>query len=258
MGCSQPSIWEVEQVSRELAGRRALVTGSAGGIGGAIAAELLTQGADVLGLDVHEGGPAPILVADLSDGESTERVVAEARSRLGEIDILVNCAGMSEPEAATQITSASYHRTLQVNLHAPVMLMSRLGESMVQAGYGRIVNITSIHGKLSEPLSLAYDTSKAGLEAATRTFALELAPHGVLVNAVAPGFVKTQMSIVEGENELESEWFQSIYVQHARLPLRRAAQPEEIAALVAWLVSERNSYLTGQTVTVDGGLSVRF
>ena len=90
---------------------------------------------------------------------------------------------------------------------------------MAERGYGRIVNVTSIHGKLSEPLSTAYDVSKGGLEAATRTFSLELGPRGVLVNAVAPGFVATAMSVVNGVNELDSEWFRSIYVDHGRLPL---------------------------------------
>src|SRR5439155_3027345 len=106
--------------------------------------------------------------------------------------------------------------------------------------------------------SLAYDTSKAGLEGATRTLAVELGPHGVLVNALAPGFVRTRMSIVNGEDELESEWFRSVYVEHRKLPLRRPAQPAEIAAHAAWLCSQENSYVTGQSLPVDGGLSVTF
>jgi NAD(P)-dependent dehydrogenase (short-subunit alcohol dehydrogenase family) len=241
-----------------LDGRRALVTGASGGIGGAIAAEFLAQGADVLGLDLAEGGPARVLVADLADTDSLDTVVAEAVKRLGGVDVLVSCAGVSYPEAAVELTRAVYERTLAVNLHAPVFLMSRLGAQMAANGYGRIINITSIHGRLSEPMSLAYDVSKGGLEAATRTFALELATSGVLVNAIAPGFVNTAMSIVDGVNELDSEWFQSIYVRNARLPIERAAQPVEIAKHVAFLCSEQNTYLTGQTITVDGGLSARF
>ena len=241
-----------------LAGRRALITGAAGGIGRAIASEFLDQSAAVLGLDLAEGGPAPVLTADLGDPTALERIVDEANTRLGGVDILVNCAGISVPERATHLTRAAYDRTLQINLHAPVFLMSRLGGQMADRGYGRILNITSIHGRLSEPLSLAYDVSKGGLEAATRTVALELAGSGVLVNAIAPGFVETPMSIVDGENELDSDWFQSIYVGHERLPMRRAAQPAEIAVHVAWLCSADNTYLTGQTITVDGGLSARF
>jgi len=245
-------------VGDRLAGRRALITGAAGGIGGAIAQAFLDQSAAVLGLDLAEGGPVPVLTADLADPTALDHIVAAANDRLGGVDILVNCAGVSIPEPATALRRASYDRTLQVNLHSPVFLMSRLGAQMAERGYGRILNITSIHGRLSEPLSLAYDVSKGGLEAATRTVALELAGSGVLVNAIAPGFVETPMSIVDGENELDSEWFQSIYVGHERLPIRRAAQPPEIAVHAVWLCSDENSYLTGQTITVDGGLSARF
>jgi NAD(P)-dependent dehydrogenase (short-subunit alcohol dehydrogenase family) len=241
-----------------LAGRRAVVTGAAGGIGGAVAAEFLAEGATVLGVDLVEGGPAPVLVADLADAAAIETIVAEARSRLGGVDVLVNCAGISQPESVVELSRSVYDRTLAVNLHAPVFLMSRFAAEMAARGYGRILNITSIHGRLSEPMSVAYDISKGGLEAATRTFAVELAAAGVLVNAIAPGFVNTAMSIVDGENELDSEWFQSIYVGHGRLPIARAAQPVEIAKHVAFLCSEANTYLTGQTITVDGGLSARF
>jgi NAD(P)-dependent dehydrogenase (short-subunit alcohol dehydrogenase family) len=244
-----------------LRGRRALVTGTAGGIGGAIAQECADQGAEVLGLDRSEGGPVAALVADLadlSDPTALDDVVADVVARLGDVDLLVNCAGTFRAETVGELTWAAYDHTLRVNLHAPVFLMSRLGRRMAARGYGRIVNITSIHGRLSEPLSTAYDVSKAGLEAATRTFALELGPSGVLVNAVAPGFVATAMSVVDGVNELESDWFQSIYVGHGRLPLQRAAEPVEIARHVVFLGSEQNTYLTGQTITVDGGLSARF
>jgi NAD(P)-dependent dehydrogenase (short-subunit alcohol dehydrogenase family) len=239
-------------------GRRALVTGTAGGIGGAIAAELVAQGAQVLGLDRVAGGPVDAMSVDLADTAGLDAVVNEAASRLGRVDVLVNCAGTFTPEGVQELTWTVYDRLLRVNLHAPVFLMSRVGRLMADQGYGRIVNITSIHGRLSEPLSAAYDVSKAGLEAATRTFAVELGPAGVLVNAVAPGFVATAMSVVDGVNELESEWFRTIYVERARLPLQRAAEPREIGRHVAFLASEANTYLTGQTLTIDGGLSARF
>jgi NAD(P)-dependent dehydrogenase (short-subunit alcohol dehydrogenase family) len=245
-------------MSGQLSGRRALVTGAAGGIGGAIAAEFIAQGADVIGVDRVDGGSAPIVIADLGDAAALEVIVTEATARLGGVDLLVNVAGVSIPESVQDLTRENYDRTLAINLHAPVFLMSRLGSEMAARGYGRIVNITSVHGRLSEPLSLAYDVSKGGLEAATRTVAIELAPAGVIVNAIAPGFVNTAMSIVDGVNELDSEWFQSIYVRNARLPIQRAAEPREIATHVAFLCSEANTYLTGQTIQVDGGLSSRF
>ena len=122
--------------------------------------------------------------------------------------------------------------------------------SIPAAGFG--------HGLRGEENSLSYDISKAGLEGGTRTLAIELGPRGVLVNALAPGFVNTRMSIVDGRNELESEWFRTVYVENRKLPLRRAAEPSEIAAHAAWLCSEENTYVTGQSLRVDGGLTVTF
>jgi NAD(P)-dependent dehydrogenase (short-subunit alcohol dehydrogenase family) len=129
---------------------------------------------------------------------------------------------------------------------------------MVDRGYGRIVNITSIHARFGEELALSYDVAKGGLDQATRTLAIELSRYGVLVNAVAPGFVSTRMSVVDGVNELESDWFRTVYLQHGKLPLRRYAEPPDIAAQVAWLASDRNTYVTGHVLTVDGGVTVTF
>ena len=120
------------------------------------------------------------------------------------------------------------------------------------------MNITSVHGEFGEETALSYDAAKGGLNQATRTLAVELSRHGILVNAVAPGFVNTRMAVVDGRNELESDWFREIYVENGKLPIRRYAEPEEIAAPVAWLASDQNTYVTGQVVTVDGGLTVTF
>jgi NAD(P)-dependent dehydrogenase (short-subunit alcohol dehydrogenase family) len=241
-----------------LKGRTALVTGAASGIGAAIVKEMSEQGATVLGIDRQDGLHSPILLADLSDTENLPNLLHQAEVLVGGIDILVNCAGVAYGQELVDLTWEMYDKTLRVNLHAPVFLMSLLGKKMCEKGYGRILNITSVHGKLSEPSATAYDVSKGGLESATRTAALELASGGVLVNAVAPGFVTTPMSRADGEDELESEWFKTIYVKYARLPLLRPAHPMEIAKHVAFLCSDQNTYLTGQVITVDGGLSARF
>lgn len=239
-------------------GRRAVVTGASSGIGAAIAADLRAHGVEVLGLDRSPDTAGHSLQVDLALVEGLDTVVAEATAALGGVDILVNCAGTFYGQAALEVEWENYDYTLRVNLHTPVFLMKLFGAAMSRQGYGRIVNITSVHGRFSEPLSTAYDVSKGGLTSATRTFALELAEHGVLVNAVAPGFVSTPLSIVDGENELESGWFQDIYVAARRLPMQRAAAPAEIATVVTFLCSEENSYITGQVVTVDGGLTARF
>ena len=145
-----------------------------------------------------------------------------------------------------------------VLMDGPIWLARTAGLRMAARGTGRIVNITSVHATVGEAGTLAYDSAKAGLEAATRTLAIELGPRGVLVNSVAPGFVRTRMSVVDGVNELDSAWFRDIYQGHGKLPLRRAAEPGEIAGAVSYLVSASNTYVTGQRMVVDGGLTVTF
>jgi NAD(P)-dependent dehydrogenase (short-subunit alcohol dehydrogenase family) len=245
-----------------LNGRRALVTGGANGIGRAIVERLAAEGATVAAVDRE---PMPELGAqvvgvefDLTATDRLEALLDEVESAIGPLDVLVNNAGVYEPAPAVELTLESYRRVLAVNLDAPVFLAARAGGRMASRGYGRIVNITSIHGRFGEELALSYDTAKGGLEQATRTLAIELSRHGVLVNAVAPGFVNTRMSVVDGVNELEGEWFKDVYVRYGKLPLRRYAEPPEIAAQVAWLASDQNTYVTGQVLTVDGGLTVTF
>jgi NAD(P)-dependent dehydrogenase (short-subunit alcohol dehydrogenase family) len=245
-----------------LSGRIAMVTGGANGIGRAIVERFVADGARVAAVDVEpvpDLGPAVVGVEfDLTATERLEELVDEVETKVGPLDVLVNNAGIYEPAPAVELSLESYRRVLAVNLDAPVFLAARAGGRMAARGYGRIVNITSIHGRFGEELALSYDTAKGGLEQATRTLAIELSRHGVLVNAVAPGFVSTRMSVVEGVNELEGEWFRNIYVDNGKLPLRRYAEPHEIAAHVAWLASDQNTYATGQVLTVDGGVTVTF
>ncbi len=245
-----------------LEGRRALVTGAANGIGRAIAERLAAEAAVVAAVDIEHvpelGGAVHGIEWDLSRTDTLDDLIVAAEAAIGPIDVLVNNAGIFEAALAVDLTLASYRRVLDVNLHAPVFLASRAARGMSERGYGRIVNITSIHGRFGEETALAYDVAKGGLEQATRTLAIELSRHGVLVNAVAPGFVATRMSIVDGRDELQSEWFADVYVKYGKLPLRRYAMPEEIAEHVAWLACERNTYVTGQVLTVDGGVTVTF
>jgi NAD(P)-dependent dehydrogenase (short-subunit alcohol dehydrogenase family) len=242
--------------------RRALVTGGANGIGRAIVERFVAEGATVATVDVEpaDGLDASVLAIqrDLAKTDDLDSLVDEVEDKLGPLDVLVNNAGVYEPAQAVELSIASYRRVLAVNLDAPIFLATRAARGMIDRGYGRIVNITSIHGRFGEELALSYDAAKGGLDQATRTLAIELSRHGVLVNAVAPGFVSTRMSVVDGVNELDSEWFNDIYVRYGKLPMRRYAQPSEIAAQVAWLASSENSYVTGQVLTVDGGVTVTF
>ena len=123
---------------------------------------------------------------------------------------------------------------------------------------GRIVNVSSVNAFLGAAQSSHYNTAKGAVDQLTRCLAVEWAPHGILVNGVAPGFVETAMAVVDGVNEHETPDFQAFYVQRRRIPLARPAQPEEIAAAVLFLASDRCTYITGHTIVVDGGLSVTF
>jgi meso-butanediol dehydrogenase/(S,S)-butanediol dehydrogenase/diacetyl reductase len=238
-----------------LAGRSAVVTGAASGIGAASACELQAAGARVLGIDLHPGEEeVEILVHDLAETDALEDLASVVLNHLGDIDVLINCAGVSGRESVEELTWDSYERTLAVNLHAAVFLMSRLGRTMATRGYGRIVNVSSTHARISNPYHCAYAVSKAGLEAATRAFALEMGSNGVLVNAVAPGFVATGLNPVE---KLRSDWFHSTFVKTGQVALGRFAEASEVAKLITFLASDANGYITGQSIVIDGGLSIR-
>ena len=237
----------------------ALVTGAANGLGRAIAARLRDDGFLVAGADIEPVVPGRGIASyqlDVADLEAHDGVLGHVEQELGPVAALVNVAGIAIPEPIDGLSVAAYRRQLAVMLDGPVWLARGAGLRMASRGSGRIVNITSVHASNSEIGSLAYDCAKAGLEAATRALAVELGPRGVLVNSVAPGFVRTRMSVVNGVDELESDWFRDIYISHGRLPVRRPAEPAEIAATVSHLVSPENTYLTGQRVVVDGGLTV--
>ncbi len=236
-----------------LDGRTALVTGGANGIGRAIVATFVAEGARVAAVDLEEGGEdVPSFRYDLAGLEGLPGLVQRVEAEVGPLDVLVNCAGIGVREPSLELSLATWRRVLAVDLEAPVFLAQAVARGMVERGYGRIVNITSVHGSHSAAQHLPYDVAKAGLNGATRTLGTELAPHGVLVNAVAPGYVHTRLS------DPGAELFQEVYVGRRKLPLARHAQPAEIAAHVAWLASDRNTYMTGAVVTVDGGLTATF
>ena len=236
----------------------AVVTGAANGIGAAVAARLREDGMLVVGLDMEPCDVGPSVEVDVSAIEGHDPLIERLAAEHGPIKALVNVAGIFIPESVTDLTPASYRRQLGVMLDGPIWLARAAGLHMARNGGGRIVNVTSIHASNSERTALSYDAAKGGLEAATRTLALELGEHGVLVNSLAPGFVRTRMSVVNGVDELEGDWFKDNYVESGRLPVRRAAEPSEIAGVVSFLVSEDNTYTNGARVVVDGGLTVTF
>jgi NAD(P)-dependent dehydrogenase (short-subunit alcohol dehydrogenase family) len=236
----------------------AVVTGAANGIGAAVAARLREDGMLVVGLDMEPCEQGPSVEVDVSAIEAHDPLIDRLAAEHGPVRALVNVAGIFIPESVADLTPAAYRRQLGVMLDGPIWLARAAGLHMARNGGGRIVNVTSIHASNSERTALSYDAAKGGLEAATRTLALELGEHGVLVNSLAPGFVRTRMSVLNGVDELEGNWFKDNYVESGRLPVRRAAEPSEIAGVVSFLVSDDNTYTNGARIVVDGGLTVTF
>ena len=254
----------------ELEGKVALVTGAARGIGQAVAAAFVREGAAVMVADLAtsageataaalraSGGRAAFVAADVTG--DADAMVAATVATFGRLDILVNNAGIFYNADALATPFAEWLKAVDVIFYGAFHCSRAAGKVMVEQGQGgRIVNVSSVNAFLGMAQSSHYNTAKGAVDQLTRCLAVEWAPHGILVNGVAPGFVDTPMSIVDGVNELETPDFQEIYVRRRRIPLARAAQPEEIAEVVRFLASDRCTYITGHTIVVDGGLSITF
>ena len=217
--------------------RRALITGGSRGIGAAIAEKFSQENVDVM---------APTRAQlDLLSNESIDVFLASLNCS---IDILVNNAGINVLAAATELSDRDLRDTLQTNLVAPLWLARKLAPQMMARGFGRVVNISSIFSVVSKRLRASYSASKAGLNGLTRTLAVEMAPFNVLVNPVAPGYVDTELT---RQNNSEQE-LQAIC---NTIPIGRLAKTSEIAEVVFFLCSDKNAYITGQVIVVDGGFT---
>jgi 3-oxoacyl-[acyl-carrier protein] reductase len=235
----------------------ALVTGASRGIGAAVAAELSRAGwpvavnyrADAEGAErvVAElrdaGGIAVPIRADVSDPRMGDRLLSEAQGELGPVLVLVNNAGTTADGLSMRLSDDDWDRVLETNLSAAFRLTRRALVAMMRARFGRIVNIASVVGLRANAGQANYAASKAGLIAFTKSVAVEVARKGVTVNAVAPGLIDTELTGGLGDGLLQA------------VPARRAGTPEEVAACVRFLVSDDASYVTGTTLTVDGGMT---
>lgn len=247
--------------------KKVVITGASSGIGKATAERFAGEGWDV-GVLARRGDELDSLLAsfphadhfkvagDYSDAGTAVELEDLLRSRWGRIDVLVNCAGVFLPGDVVDSPLADWRRPLDIMLDGAVHV-TRACVPLMGDG-GRIIHITSIHGKRVERGGSAYAMAKAAIDQYSRALALELADRGILVNAIAPGFIDTPMSVVDGVNELDSDWFVSNYVTGHHLPLRRAGRPEEIAGVAWFLAGPDASYLTGQVIAVDGGLTITF
>ncbi len=252
-----------------LNGKAAIITGAGSGIGRASARLFAAEGARVAILDrnlnaAHDveqelrqkGQEAIALRVDISDWTASEAAVAEAGTKLGGLDILMNNAATYALNNFDQTTREDWHRVLDTNLTAYAVCGRVAAREMRKRGGGSIVNICSVHRLISEPNSGAYAASKGGVAQLTRNLAIELAPDNIVVNSISPGFIRTAMSVVEGVDETTTERFRTSYTDNGRIPLRRAGQPEEIAAAALFLASRECAYLTGADLVVDGGLTI--
>jgi NAD(P)-dependent dehydrogenase (short-subunit alcohol dehydrogenase family) len=247
--------------------KKVLITGASSGIGKAAAFRFAREGWDV-GMVARRGGLLKEVLAQLPAGSHLSvagsyddealvgQVAQEIQAAWGRLDVLVNNAGVFTTADPVEAPLADWREPFDVMLNGAV-LMSRMAVPFMRQG-GRIIHVTSIHGERVERGGSAYALAKAALNQYCRALALELAPRNILVNALAPGFVDTPMSVVNGVNELESEWFRKNYIEGHHLPLKRAARPEEVAGVAYFLAGPDASYITGQVITVDGGLTITF
>jgi 3-oxoacyl-[acyl-carrier protein] reductase len=242
----------------DLSGRTALVTGASGGIGGAIAAALHTQGAVValsgtrlealdklasaLGERVH------VIPGDLADPEACNALPGQAEAAMGQLDILINNAGLTRDNLAMRMKDEEWQDVIQVNLAAAFRLAKASLRGMMKRRWGRIIGITSIVGVTGNAGQANYAASKAGLIGMSKSLAQEVASRGITVNCLAPGFIQTAMTDALSEQQREA--------MLGAIPAGRLGAVEDIAAGVVYLASEEAAYVTGQTLHVNGGMAM--
>jgi NAD(P)-dependent dehydrogenase (short-subunit alcohol dehydrogenase family) len=257
-----------------LAGRVAVVTGAAQGIGEGIARRLAAEGAAVAVADIdgtlaertaaaicdQAGSEAAVgCRVDVAGPESVAALTKAVAARWGRCDILVNNAGVGDSIGFDALTPEHLHRVIEINMVGALTCAKALVPLMRPGRWGRIVNVASIQGVRGTRDSLAYATAKGGMVNMTRALACELAPDGITVNAVAPGFIDTRMcETPDGGHEHQTDWFKDIYLKYGRIPLGRPGLPDDVAGAAYFLCSDDSRYVTGQILLVDGGVSATF
>lgn len=229
--------------------KNAVVTGGGSGIGAAIAARLRADGLNVAVLDLHPSDDEFAHVADVTDRAAVDTALNAVRAQLGPISVLVNAAGVDCFKRFTDVSFEKWQQIIDVNLNGVFHCIQAVLPDMLEAGWGRIVNISSSSTHSGQPFMSPYVAAKSAVNGLTKSLALELGPNGITVNAVPPGFIDTPMlRKAEGKGFLgDTE------KQIAQTPVRRMGKPEDIAAACAFFASEEAGYITGQILGVNGG-----
>ena len=241
-----------------MASRVALVTGGAGGIGRAIVAALAADGHRVASGDIASqdgGGDATLaLRLDVTDSASVDEAAARAERELGPVEILVNTAGWDEFHPFVETDEAFWDRIIELNFKGCLRVCRRVVPGMVEREYGRVVNISSDAARVGSSQEAVYAGAKAAQVAFGKTLAREVARRGVTVNTVCPGPTETPLLMgLLGAGEASAKMVEAL---RRAVPMRRLGQPEDVAAAVAFLASDRAGYITGQTLSVSGGLTM--
>ncbi|MDY6996855.1 MAG: 3-oxoacyl-ACP reductase FabG [Actinomycetota bacterium] len=229
--------------------KTAVVTGGASGIGAAIADRLRADGLRVATIDLNPGEEKFSYAADVTDRAAVDAALGEVRAELGPITVLVNAAGLDRFKRFTDLTFQDWQKVIDVNLNGTFHCIQAVLPDMLDAGWGRIVNISSSSTHSGQPFMAPYVAAKSAVNGLTKSLALEYGPHGITVNAVPPGFIDTPM-LRKAE---ERGFLGDTQKQIEATPVRRIGRPEDIAAACAFFISDEASYITGQILGVNGG-----